>query len=61
VTYKHRLQLAIHRFLTLPALLVVVSLSAEYRRRVRTEATLGGFAGLLVLAAVYLMVTKAGP
>jgi uncharacterized membrane protein len=118
--YKHRLQLAIHRFLTLPALVVVlatgfyqvaeldadlgqfwlsgalgivvvlagligvyfipadrrleaivkrdiaasstgeVSLSAEYQRRVRVEATLGGFASLLVLAAVYLMVTKPG-
>jgi uncharacterized membrane protein len=118
--YKHRLQLAIHRFLTLPALVVVlatgfyqvaeldadlgqfwlsgalgivvvlagligvyfipedrrleailkrdiaassggeVSLSAEYERRVRVEAALGGFASLLVLAAVYLMVTKPG-
>ena len=116
--YKHRLQLAIHRFLTLPAPVVVlatgfyqvaeldadlgdvwlsgalaivfvlagligayfipedrrleamvtrdiatsgsgaVTLSDEYRRRVRIEAALGGFASLLVIAAVYLMVTK---
>ena len=87
--YKHRLQLAIHRFLTLPALVVVlatgfyfipedrrleamvrrhiaasgsgaVTLSDEYQRRVRIEAAMGGFASLLVIAAVYLMVTKPG-
>lgn len=118
--YKHRLQLAIHRSLTLPALVVVlatgfyqvaeldadlgdfwlsgalaivfvlagligayfipedrrleamvrrdiaasgsgaVTLSDEYQRRVRIEAALGGFASLLVIAAVYLMVTKPG-
>jgi uncharacterized membrane protein len=32
----------------------------SYERRVRMEAALGGFAGLLVIAAVYLMVTKPG-
>jgi uncharacterized membrane protein len=37
-----------------------VSLSDESQRRVRMEATLGGFASLLVIAAVYLMVTKPG-
>jgi uncharacterized membrane protein len=37
-----------------------VALSDEYRRRVRLEATLGTFADLLVIAAVYLMVTKPG-
>jgi uncharacterized membrane protein len=37
-----------------------VVLSAEYQRRVRIEAALGGFASLLVFVAVYLMVTKPG-
>jgi uncharacterized membrane protein len=37
-----------------------VVLSAEYRRRVRVEAILGTVADLLVIAAVYLMVTKPG-
>jgi uncharacterized membrane protein len=37
-----------------------VALSAEYRRRVRWEAILGTVADLLVIAAVYLMVTKPG-
>jgi uncharacterized membrane protein len=37
-----------------------VTLSAEYQRRVRLEGALGGFASLLVIAAVYLMVTKPG-
>ena len=37
-----------------------VTLSDEYQRRVRIEAALGGFASLLVIAAVYLMVTKPG-
>jgi uncharacterized membrane protein len=37
-----------------------ISLSAEYRRRVRWEAALGTVADLLVIAAVYLMVTKPG-
>jgi uncharacterized membrane protein len=37
-----------------------VAVSAEYRRRVRIEATAGTFADLLVIAAVYLMVTKPG-
>jgi uncharacterized membrane protein len=118
--YKHRLQLAIHRYLTLPALVIVlatgfyqvadldydlgdiwlsgtlaivvvlagmlgayfipedrrleamaardiaasgagdVSMSNEYLKRVRLEGALGGFASLLVIAAVYLMVTKPG-
>jgi uncharacterized membrane protein len=37
-----------------------VAISAEYRRRVRIEAAAGTFADLLVIAAVYLMVTKPG-
>jgi uncharacterized membrane protein len=37
-----------------------VALSDEYRRRVRREEILGGFAGLLLVAAVFLMVTKPG-
>jgi uncharacterized membrane protein len=37
-----------------------VVLSAEYLRRVRLEAALGTVADLLVIAAVYLMVTKPG-
>ncbi len=37
-----------------------VILSAEYRRRVRIEAALGTVADVLVIAAVYLMVTKPG-
>ena len=37
-----------------------VVLSAEYLRRVRLEATLGTVADVLVILAVYLMVTKPG-
>jgi uncharacterized membrane protein len=37
-----------------------VVLSAEYSRRVRWEGALGTVADLLVIAAVYLMVTKPG-
>jgi len=37
-----------------------VVLSSEYRRRVRWEAAAGTVADLLVIAAVYLMVTKPG-
>jgi uncharacterized membrane protein len=37
-----------------------VVLSDEYRRRVRIEAAVGTVADLLVIAAVYLMVTKPG-
>jgi uncharacterized membrane protein len=37
-----------------------IVLSAKYRRRVRWEAALGTVADLLVIAAVYLMVTKPG-
>jgi uncharacterized membrane protein len=37
-----------------------VVVSDEYRRRVRIEAAVGTFADLLVLAAIYLMVTKPG-
>jgi uncharacterized membrane protein len=37
-----------------------VVLSAEYQRRVRIEAALGTVADLLVIAAVYVMVTKPG-
>jgi uncharacterized membrane protein len=37
-----------------------VALSDQYLRRVRLEAALGTVADLLVIAAVYLMVTKPG-
>lgn len=37
-----------------------VAISAQYRRRVRIEALAGTFADLLVIVAVYLMVTKPG-
>jgi uncharacterized membrane protein len=37
-----------------------IALSDEYLRRVRWEAALGTVADLLVIAAVYLMVTKPG-
>jgi uncharacterized membrane protein len=37
-----------------------VEMSGEYKRRVRIEALAGTFADLLVIAAVYLMVTKPG-
>ena len=37
-----------------------VTISAEYRRRVHIESAAGIFADLLVIAAVYLMVTKPG-
>jgi uncharacterized membrane protein len=37
-----------------------VTLSADYRRRVMIEEWLGHLAGLLVIAAVYLMVAKPG-
>jgi len=37
-----------------------VVLSEEYERRARRERIVGGLAGLLVLAAIFLMVTKPG-
>lgn len=37
-----------------------VTLSNQYLHRVRVEEVLGAVAGLLVIAAVYLMVTKPG-
>jgi uncharacterized membrane protein len=37
-----------------------VVLSEDYRRRARTEGIVGMLAGVLVLAAVFLMVTKPG-
>jgi uncharacterized membrane protein len=37
-----------------------VTLSSEYRRRVLIEEWLGHLAGLLVIAAIYLMVVKPG-
>jgi uncharacterized membrane protein len=37
-----------------------VVLSAEYQRRARTEGIVGTIAGLLVVVAIYLMVTKPG-
>jgi uncharacterized membrane protein len=37
-----------------------IVLSDQYRRRVRLEAGMGTLADLLVIAAVYLMVTKPG-
>lgn len=35
-------------------------LSEEYRRRARAEGIVGAVAGLLVLAAIFLMVAKPG-
>jgi len=37
-----------------------VVLSEEYQRRARIEGVVGAFAGVLVLVAIYLMVTKPG-
>ena len=37
-----------------------VAISAQYQRRVRIEAAMGTVADLLVIVAVYLMVTKPG-
>jgi uncharacterized membrane protein len=37
-----------------------VTLSDEYQRRARTEGIVGAIAGLLIVAAIYLMVTKPG-
>jgi uncharacterized membrane protein len=37
-----------------------VVLSEEYQRRSRTEGIVGGIAGLLIVAAIFLMVTKPG-
>jgi uncharacterized membrane protein len=37
-----------------------VVLSEDYQRRARMEGILGGVAGLLVIVAIYLMVTKPG-
>jgi uncharacterized membrane protein len=37
-----------------------VVLSDDYQRRARTEGIVGALAGMLVIAAVYLMVTKPG-
>jgi hypothetical protein len=37
-----------------------VQLSSEYRRRVPREEILGAVAGLMVIAAIFLMVTKPG-
>jgi uncharacterized membrane protein len=37
-----------------------VTLSEEYRRRSRTEGMVGGFAGLLLVVAIFLMTTKPG-
>jgi uncharacterized membrane protein len=37
-----------------------VTLSNEYQRRARQEGIFGGIAGLLVLLAIFLMVTKPG-
>jgi hypothetical protein len=37
-----------------------VTLSDEYQRRARQEGIFGGIAGLLVLLAIFLMVTKPG-
>jgi uncharacterized membrane protein len=36
------------------------NVSGEYQRAARTEGIVGGVAGLLVIAAVFLMVTKPG-
>jgi uncharacterized membrane protein len=37
-----------------------VALSEEYQRRARLEGIMGGVAGVLVIVAIYLMVTKPG-
>jgi uncharacterized membrane protein len=37
-----------------------IAISAQYHRRVRIEAAMGTLADLLVIVAVYLMVTKPG-
>ena len=37
-----------------------VTLSDEYQRRSRTEGMVGGLTGLLLVVAIYLMVTKPG-
>jgi uncharacterized membrane protein len=37
-----------------------VVLSEEYRRGARTEGIVGGIVGLLIVAAIFLMVTKPG-
>jgi uncharacterized membrane protein len=37
-----------------------VKLSAEYMRRSRREGIVGGITGLLIVVAIYLMVTKPG-
>jgi uncharacterized membrane protein len=44
----------------LEAMVADGTMSDDYRRRVRIEQMLGHVAGLLVLAAVYLMVVKPG-
>ena len=37
-----------------------LTLSQEYQRQARRQGILGGIAGLLVVVAIYLMVTKPG-
>jgi uncharacterized membrane protein len=37
-----------------------VTLSEDYQRQARTEAIMGTFAGVLIVAAIFLMVTKPG-
>jgi hypothetical protein len=37
-----------------------VVLSDEYQRRARTEGIVGTIAGVLIVVAIYLMVTKPG-
>jgi uncharacterized membrane protein len=37
-----------------------IVLSEDYRNRTRTEAIVGGIAGLLIVAAIFLMATKPG-
>jgi uncharacterized membrane protein len=37
-----------------------VALSEEYQRRARTEGIVGAIAGLLIVAAIFLMATKPG-
>jgi uncharacterized membrane protein len=37
-----------------------VALSADYRRRARTEGAVGALAGVLIVVAVFLMVVKPG-
>lgn len=55
-----RLQAMAERDLAAGAGIPTVPMSDEYQRRARIEGMVGSFAGLLVIAAVFLMITKPG-